>query len=137
MHASRNVSSLRLPRVYLALGAFAAPWIAFAQTAITPAPAFSNDQLTALPRENWITNGGNIYNQRYSPLSGINRGNVGELKALWRTGMGSGAEPNNSGQAQILAYEGVLFVINGANDVFALDVETGEILWDYRGKPGG
>ncbi len=49
--------------------------------------------------------------------------------------MGSGANPNNSGQAQILVYEGVLFVINGANDVFAMDVDTGEILWTYRGNP--
>ena len=49
--------------------------------------------------------------------------------------MGSGATPNNSGQAQILHYEGVLYVINGANDVFALDVDTGAILWTYRGNP--
>ena len=25
-------------------------------------------QLTALPTAGWITNGGNVYNQRYSPL---------------------------------------------------------------------
>jgi len=49
--------------------------------------------------------------------------------------MGSGANINNSGQAQILVYEGSLFVINGANDVFAMDVETGEILWTYEGNP--
>ena len=49
--------------------------------------------------------------------------------------MGSGAAPNNSGQAQILHHEGTLYVINGANDVFALDVDTGAILWTYRGNP--
>ena len=49
--------------------------------------------------------------------------------------MGTGANPNNSGQAQILHHEGTLFVINGANDVFALDVDTGAILWTYRGNP--
>jgi glucose dehydrogenase len=36
---------------------------------ITAAPAFPDAQLTALPSSNWITNGGNTYNQRYSPLS--------------------------------------------------------------------
>jgi alcohol dehydrogenase (cytochrome c) len=102
---------------------------------IEPAPAFDASDLTALPRANWITNGGNIFNQRYSPLTQINQDNVGELKALWRTSMGSGAGQNNSGQAQILAYAGTLYVINGANDVFALDVETGAILWTYRGNP--
>ena len=102
---------------------------------IEPAPAFNDRQLTALPRSSWITNGGNVLNQRYSPLTGINRDNVADLKALWRTSMGTGAGQNNSGQAQILAYAGALYVINGANDVFALDVETGAILWTYRGNP--
>jgi alcohol dehydrogenase (cytochrome c) len=102
---------------------------------IARAPAFSAEQLTQLPQSDWITNGGNVFNQRYSPLVRINRDNVGELKALWRTSMASGANQNNSGQAQILAYAGVLYVINGVNDVFALDVETGAILWTYHGNP--
>jgi glucose dehydrogenase len=102
---------------------------------IAPAPAFDAEQLTALPRQNWITNGGNIFNQRYSPLTQINRKNVDELKAEWRTHMGSGDGPRNSGETQILAYEGVLYVSNGVNDVFAMDVETGEILWTYHANP--
>jgi quinohemoprotein ethanol dehydrogenase len=102
---------------------------------IRRAPAFDADDLTALPVDQWVTNGGNIFNQRYSPLTLLNRDNISDLKALWRTAMGSGALPNNSGQAQILAYEGILYVINGANDVFALDVDSGEILWTYHGEP--
>ena len=102
---------------------------------IANSPAFRADALVASPKSNWITNGGNVFNQRYSPLTLINRDNVSGLKALWRTGMGSGANPNNSGQAQILVYEGVLYVVNGVNDVFALDVPTGAILWTYHGNP--
>ena len=106
-----------------------------AEGPIEAAPAFAADQLTSLPREHWITNGGNIANQRYSPLTRINRSNVAQLKALWRTSMGSGTGPGNSGQAQILAYRGTLFVVNGANDVFALDAGSGRILWTYHGQP--
>ena len=102
---------------------------------IAAAPPFSAHDLTQLPQRDWITNGGNIFNQRYSPLTLLNRGNVKDLKALWRTSMGSGASPSNSGQAQILHYEGTLYVINGANDVFALDVDSGAILWTYHGNP--
>lgn len=102
---------------------------------ITAAPPFGAEHLTALPRQNWITNGGNIYNWRYSPLDQINRKNVDELKGEWRTSMGSGAGPRNSGETQILAYKGTLYVSNGANDVFAMDVETGEIIWDYSAHP--
>jgi len=117
--------------VALSLAAAGAGWSA-APGEITPAPAFTGKQLSELPRENWVTNGGNIFNQRYSPLTGINRDNVKNLKALWRTGMGGGTAQGNSGQAQILTYDGVLFVNNGDNDVFAMDVETGKILWTYR-----
>jgi quinohemoprotein ethanol dehydrogenase len=102
---------------------------------VTAAPAFKARDLTALPRTNWVTNGGNVFNQRYSPLTQLNRDTVKDLKALWRTSMGSGANPNNSGQAQILHYEGTLYVVNGVNDVFALDVDTGAILWTYHGNP--
>jgi len=102
---------------------------------ITSAPAFTAAQLTAPPKDGWITNGGTLANQRYSPLTLLNRANVAGLKALWRTGMGSGVTPGNSGQAQILVYAGTLYVTNGANDVFAMDVETGQTRWTYRGNP--
>src|SRR5688572_7367695 len=108
---------------------------AFGQDAGWPAPAFTAAQLLQPPTGGWITNGGTLYNQRWSPLTLLNRDNVGGLRALWRTGMGSGMTQGHAGQAQILAHEGVLYVINGANDVFALDVETGAIRWKYSGNP--
>jgi quinohemoprotein ethanol dehydrogenase len=130
---------LNLRAILLGLGASLALSSAVAQQASAPeivaAPAFTSDQLLAPPGENWITNGGSIFNQRYSPLQQINRDNVAELKALWRTGMGSGTNPGQSGQAQILEYNGTLFVSNGANDVFAIEVKTGQILWTYHGNP--
>src|SRR5690606_31383110 len=51
------------------------------------APAFSAADLVTLPSRNWITNGGNIYNQRYSTLSQINRDNVKDVKAVWRVSL--------------------------------------------------
>ena len=102
---------------------------------IAPSPAFDTDTLLAAPTDAWVTNGGNLFNQRYSPLEEINRDNVAQLKAKWRTHLnGSGIGPQYSGQAQSLVYEGVLYIITGANDVFALDVETGEILWTYEAQ---
>jgi len=68
-------------------------------------------------------------------LAQLNRDTVGGLRALWRTGMVSGVTPGHAGQAQILACEGVPYVANGANDVFAMDMETGRELWKYVGKP--
>jgi PQQ-dependent dehydrogenase (methanol/ethanol family) len=116
-----------------ALIATLAPRSGAAQRAPALAPAFSAKELTASPTDNWITNGGNVYNQRYSPLTRINRDNVAQLKPQWRTHLnGSGTESKYSGQAQPLVYDGVIYVPTGANDVFALDVDSGKILWTYQ-----
>ncbi len=102
---------------------------------IKPAPAFSKQQLTALPTSAWLTNGGNLFNQRYSPLTQINQDNVKDLKGEWRVHLnGSGAGAQHSGQAQPVFYDGVLYFVTGANDAFALDVETGAMLWTYEAK---
>ena len=98
-----------------------------------PAPAFSPSQLVPPPTSSWPTNGGNIFNQRYSPLDQITTENVKDLKGVWRARLnGSGVGPPYSGEAQPIVYDGVVFVPTGADDVFALSVETGETLWVYE-----
>jgi len=110
----------------------ASPTFAQDAAAIEKAPAFSPDELVALPERDWLTNGGNIFNQRYSQLKQIDRDNVATLKGVWRTHLrGSGLEPKYSGEATPIAHAGVVYVSTGADDVFALSVETGEILWQY------
>ena len=89
--------------------------------------------LVAPPTLSWPTNGGNWYNQRYSPLVQIDRSNVANLKGVWRTQLGgSGVGPMYSGEAQPLVVDGVIYVPTGASDLFAIDLATGKILWDYR-----
>ena len=52
---------------------------------------FAGAKLTAHPTTSWPTNGGNLFNQRYSPLKAINRTNVAQLKGVWRARLrGSG-----------------------------------------------
>ncbi len=100
---------------------------------IKRAPAFAPKDLAAAPTTDWVTNGGDLGNRRWSPLTSVNRDNVGTLKGVWRTHLrGSGLGPQYSGEAQPLVYRGVIYVSTGANDVFAVSVESGEILWDYR-----
>ncbi len=85
------------------------------------------------PTDAWLTNGGSYNNQRWSPLTQINRDNVGALKAEWRTHLnGSGMEPKHSAEATPLYKDGVLYVSTGDDDVFAIDVETGRQLWAYE-----
>ncbi|MBK6673791.1 MAG: PQQ-binding-like beta-propeller repeat protein [Proteobacteria bacterium] len=100
-----------------------------------PSDAFSAPALIQPPREGWRTNGGSYYNQRFSPLTAIDRSNVAQLKGVWRTHLnGSGVGPQYSGAAQPIVHEGRIFIVTGANDVFALDVATGSIAWTYAAK---
>ena len=100
---------------------------------IQPSPAFSGERLVSLPRQDWITNGGNAYNQRYSPLDQIDRDNVSQLRGVTRARLnGSGVDNKYSGEAQPLVYDGVVYIATGADDVFAISVDTGEILWSYE-----
>src|SRR5690606_3918244 len=96
-----------------ALGASLALAVASSVEAqLAAAPAFTAADLMKVPSRNWITNGGNIYNQRYSALTQINRDNVKDVKAVWRVSLdGSGTGPGYSHQAQALFYEGVLYVV--------------------------
>jgi alcohol dehydrogenase (cytochrome c) len=110
-----------------------------AQSAATPtaapSPAFDTRELTTLPRVGWLTNGGNLANQRYSPLTAINRDNVANLRGVWRASLGgSGMGPRSANQAQPLVYDGVVYVVTGDNDAFAIDVVTGNVLWEYEAK---
>ena len=96
-------------------------------------PAFSARDLAAAPRENWLKVGGSLSNENWSPLDQINRENVGKLKAVWQTRLdGSALATKYSGEAQPVVYEGVLYIVTGADDVFAISVKSGEILWRYK-----
>jgi alcohol dehydrogenase (cytochrome c) len=85
------------------------------------------------PTTGWSTNGGDYYNRRYSPLTEINRDTVAGLKGVWRARLDdSGAGPRHSGEAQPLVVDGVVYIITGDDDVFAVDVATGARLWKYE-----
>jgi alcohol dehydrogenase (cytochrome c) len=104
-------------------------------TAITPAPAWSADQLAANPSTDWISTGGSLANQRYSLLNQVSTTNVAGLTQAWMTHLdGSGSASKYSQEDSPLEYNGVLYVVTGNDDVFAIDATTGAHLWTYLSK---
>jgi quinohemoprotein ethanol dehydrogenase len=104
-----------------------------AANGITLAPKFTAEELYEHAGANWISNGGGTTNNRFSSLDEINTEDVKELKGDWMTKIGANATAAKfSAEGQALEYEGTIYIPDGADDVFALDASTGEILWTYE-----
>jgi alcohol dehydrogenase (cytochrome c) len=100
---------------------------------IAAAPEFTSEELYEHAGDNWVTNGGSTTNDRFSTLSEINTENVKELKGDWMTKIGKNATAAKfSVEGQALEYEGTIYASDGADDVYALDAGTGEVLWTYE-----
>ena len=89
------------------------------------------DRLLQSPvASDWVTNGGNLTNQRYSTLKQIDTANVDQLKGAWMTRLKrSGFGVRYSAEATPLVKDGIMYIVTGNDDVFALNAKTGEILW--------
>src|SRR6266446_444706 len=82
--------------------------------------------------KDWVTNGGNLTNHRYSTLNQVDTRNVKQLKGAWMTRLkGSGFGGKYSAEATPLVKDGIMYMVTGNDDVFALNAKTGEILWEH------
>ena len=78
--------------------------------------------------DNWRLHGRTYDNQRYSPLTDINRDNVARLKLVRRLHTGV----NNSFEAKPLVIDGVLYLVTATNHVQAWDAQTGRQIWAWQ-----
>ena len=76
---------------------------------------------------NWLTHGRTYDEQRYSPLTDINDGNVDELGLAWYAELNT----NRGIEATPIVVDGIMFVTGGWSIVHALDARTGARLWTY------
>ncbi|MET0217277.1 MAG: methanol/ethanol family PQQ-dependent dehydrogenase [Burkholderiales bacterium] len=106
----------------LAIAAIAAPGMAAANADLA--------KLIANP-DNWAMQAGNFYNQRYSALTQINKGNVKNLQAAWS--FSTGVLRGHEGGPLVI---GDTLYVHSAfpNKVFAIDLETLKIKWKYEPK---
>jgi quinoprotein glucose dehydrogenase len=93
----------------------------------------------AAPREDeWAFYGHDAGGQRFSPLSEINRSNVGSLQVAWTYHTGDAYQPEHSNatafEATPLYVEGRLYLATPLGHVVALDPLTGKPIWSYDAK---
>ena len=110
----------------------AAVGLMFAGAAAVRAADPEIDRLLQNPvGKDWVTNGGNLTNQRYSTLKQIDTSNVKQLKGVWMTRLkGSGFGGKYSAEATPLVKDGIMYMVTGNDDVFALNAKTGGMLWE-------
>jgi quinohemoprotein ethanol dehydrogenase len=78
--------------------------------------------------EEWLTNGINYAEQRFSPLKQIDSTNVGRLGLAWSYDLGTGGGQQS---ATPLVVNGVMYSITNWSIAFALDARTGKELWRH------
>ncbi len=79
-----------------------------------------------------VTNGMGRHLQRYSPLDTLNKDNIKFLQAAWAFSFGG--EKQRGQEAQPLIYDGVMYVTGSYSRLYAIDIMTGEELWQYDAR---
>src|SRR6516225_4148236 len=102
--------------------------------AASPRPLAADDVIADCPYY-----GGDAGGSRYSPLTQIDRSNVGELKVSWEyhTGDisdGSDNRRKSEFEATPIVVDGTMYVSTPFNRVVALDPETGREKWSFDPK---
>jgi glucose dehydrogenase len=87
--------------------------------------------LGAQQNRDWPAYGGNPEGTRYSPLTQINRSNVGRLQVAWQYNPGE-LPPNTRSQTQPIVVNGVLYTVTPVGSVVALDGATGKTRWSWN-----
>jgi alcohol dehydrogenase (cytochrome c) len=101
-----------------------------AAMALSCAAQVSSTRLLQTDREpqNWLTYSGSYSSQRYSLLDKITPQNVKNLELKWVFQ----ARSLEKFEATPLVVDGIMYLTEAPNHVFALDAKTGKMFWDYE-----
>ena len=70
--------------------------------------------------------------QRFSPLDTLNTKNVKKMHPVWAFSLGG--EKQRGQESQPLVHDGVMFVTGSYSRIYAIDVKTGDELWQYEAR---
>lgn len=88
-----------------------------------------NDQATT---DQVLTNGMGRHLQRFSPLTTLNKSNVKKMVPAWAFSLGG--EKQRGQETQPLIYDGVMYITGSYSRLYAIDVKTGEEIWQYDAR---
>lgn len=95
-----------------------------------PAPEVTYERLLrAAESGEWLTFSGAYDGQRHSRLDQVSRGNVDNLKLRWIFQLPT--DPKHVETTPLVAGS-VMYLTGPSNEVWALDVQSGRVLWSYK-----
>jgi alcohol dehydrogenase (cytochrome c) len=97
---------------------------------VTPVP-FERILKASQTPQDWLTYSGSFMSQRHSGLTQITPANAKDLTLKW-VFQSKSLEKH---EVTPLVVDGVMYTVQGINDVLALDAVTGKTLWIYQYKP--
>ena len=91
--------------------------------------AVDGTRIEAANREpgEWMAHGRTYSEERFSPLSHIDDGNVNELALAWSMDL----ETNRALEATPIIVDGVMYTTGSWSIVYAVDAQTGALIWKY------
>ncbi len=92
-----------------------------------PTKGVTDALIAAPPEGEWLSYGRDYAEQRFSPLTSINEGNVGQLGLAWSADL----DTARGQEATPLMHDGVLYVSTAWSMVKAYDAKTGALKWSY------
>jgi glucose dehydrogenase len=84
----------------------------------------------------WLTYGRDYANQRFSPLTQIDRRNVAELSPVWHFSRRRLSRRPDRNESTPLVLDGMLIYSDARNVVLGLDAKTGRLIWRYEHDMG-
>ncbi|HZZ31220.1 MAG TPA: PQQ-binding-like beta-propeller repeat protein, partial [Phenylobacterium sp.] len=96
------------------------------------AAAVDSARLLAADAEpgSWMASGRTYSEQRYSPLTGVNKANVSKLGLAWYGDI----DTERGQESTPVVVDGALYITTAWSKVKAYDAKTGKKLWDYDPK---
>ena len=79
-----------------------------------------------------LTNGMGRHLQRHSPLTTLNKSNVGRLQPVWAFSLGG--EKQRGQETQPLIHDGIMYITGSYSRMYAIDVKTGKEIWQYDAR---
>ncbi len=92
-----------------------------------------------LPEGNWANYKADAESSSYSPLDQINSSNVAQLQPVWtfQTDDVTAGENPVSSQSNPIIIDGVMYANSARQSVYAIDAQTGELIWKYKALAEG